>query len=222
MNTLPADSAPARRRAAPDSGCAPPQPTLAEVFADSSGDGAVTGFVLAHLTGGTVLWVQDRLSAREGGRPYPQGFGVAVEMLHLQVTRPADVLWAMEQALACRALAAVVGEIHGAAPAVDFTATKRLALRAEAHGVACWLVRRAATADLSAARERWRVGALPSATDPDDPRAPGDAIWRADLFRARWRSPAAWVARYDRVGHRMDLSHPAEAAAAVPLQAQAG
>jgi protein ImuA len=188
-------------------------PTLCEVFAATPTDGAATGFVLAQLPSkGPVLWVQDRLSLREGGRPYATGLasllGRPVELLHLQVGRPVDVLWAMEEALGCAALAAVVGEIWGDPPALDFTATKRLALRAERGGVQAWLVRRAAHADLSAARERWRLSALPSPPAPDDLRAPGAPLWQAALLRARGRVPGDWVAGHE-PGRGLRLDHPA-------------
>lgn len=187
-------------------------PTLAEVFAKTAADGAASAFVLAHLKpGGPVLWVQDRLTRQQAGRPYPPGFGAPVDLLYLELGRPVDVLWAMEQALGTAGLSAVVGEVWGDAPALTFTATKRLALRAEAHGVAAWLVRRAATPDLSAARERWTLSSLPSAADPNDLRAPGTPIWRADLFRARWRTPADWVASYDRAAHTVIFDHPVAA-----------
>jgi len=197
-------------------------PTLAEIFAATAWDGAATAFMLAHLNGGAVLWVQDRLSRREAGMPYPPGFGVGLDLMYLQVGRAADVLWAMEQGLGTPSLAAVVGEVWGDAPALDFTATKRLALRAEAHGVAAWLIRRGAMADLSAARERWRVGSLPSAPHPDDLRAPGAAIWRTTLFRARWRMPADWVTRYDARTHRMQMEHPTAATPGPQAALQAG
>jgi protein ImuA len=200
-------------------------PTLAEVFAATATDGAATGFVLAHLAAGArVLWVQDRMTRREAGRPFPPGLPVRAELLHLEVARAADVLWAMEQGLGCPALAAVVGEVWGATPVLDFTATKRLALRAEAHGVAAWLVRRGAAPDLSAARERWRLASLPALAHPDDLRAPGAAQWRATLFRARWRAPAEWVAQHDRVTGQLVLGQAvaAQSVAAQAVAAQAG
>ena len=49
----------------------------------------------------------------------------------------------MEQGAGCAGLSAVVGEIHGAPAVLDFTATKRLALRAEASGVPVWPIRSA-------------------------------------------------------------------------------
>lgn len=175
------------------------QPTLSEVFPDTAVDGAATGFALAHLKPGTgpILWIQDRVSLREAGRPYLGGFAVPFEVLHVTVNKAVDVLWTMEEGLRCPTLAGVIGEIWGTPRQLDFTATKRLALRAEAHGVPAWLIRRGAAPDLSAARERWRVGSLPALPDPDDLRAPGQPLWRAELFRARWRAPGQWVARHD-------------------------
>ena len=190
-------------------------PTLREVFAATATDGAVTGFVLAQLgpSPGPVLWVQDRLSRREGGRPYATGLGSLlgrpVEILWLEVSRATDVLWAMEEALGCAALSMVVGEVWGDPPALDFTATKRLALRSERGGVQVWLLRRAATPDLSAARERWRLRTLPSLPAKDDPRAPGESLWQTTLFRARGRLPGDWVAHHDR--GRSVLQHHAPA-----------
>jgi protein ImuA len=188
------------------------QPTLAEVFAETAADGAVTGFALANLRPGDkpILWIQDRLSRRESGRPFLAGMVVPMQILHVDVSRPADVLWAMEQGLGCPALGGVIGEVWGDPPVLDFTATKRLALRSEAHGVAAWLIRRAATPNLSAARERWRVRSLPSLPCPDDMRAPGDPLWRAELFRARWRPPGTWVARHD--GQELVMEHGMELA----------
>ena len=189
-------------------------PTLSEVFAATATDGAATGFVLAQLGSrrGPVLWVQDRVSRREGGRPFASGLasllGRPVEVLYLEAGRPVDVLWAMEEALGCASLSAVVGEVWGDPPALDFTATKRLALRAERGGVQAWLLRRAATADLSAARERWRLSALPSPPAPDDLRAPGWPIWRARLTRARGRIPGEWVASHE-AGRGLALRHHA-------------
>jgi protein ImuA len=198
----------------PDSGAAsaraePRQATLAEIFCDRAVDAAATGFALAHLrpNAGPVLWIQDRLSRREAGRPYLAGMGIAIDVLYLETSKPVDVLWAMEQGLDCPDLSAVIAEIWGAAPAVDFTATKRLALRSEAHGVPAWLIRRGAKPDLSAARERWNLSSLPALPDPDDARAPGAPLWQADLFRARWRAPARWIARHDKAAHVLHMDH---------------
>ncbi|MBS1304273.1 hypothetical protein GZH79_18470 [Loktanella sp. SALINAS62] len=183
---------------------------MSELFATSTLDAAVTGFACAQLAGFAgddrpVLWVQDRLSRREAGRPCLAGLPHGLKLLHVMANRPVDVLWAMEEALYSAGVCAVLGEIWGDPPALDFTATKRLALRAEAKAVPALLIRRAATPNLSAARQRWRIGALPALSDPYDNRAPGAPLWQADLFRARGRAPGAWVARQDARG--LVLSH---------------
>lgn len=186
----------------------PPRPgraSLHEATAARPFDAAATAFVLAALpeTGAPVLWVQDRLSRREGGRLYLPGSGkpaLRAPILRVEVSHPRDVLWAMEEGAACGSLAAVVGEIHGDPAVLDFTATKRLALRSDASGVPVWLIRAGGAAGLSAARERWRLTARPSAAHPHDPDAPGEPIWEAELFRARSRPPGVWEARHERPG----------------------
>ncbi|MEM9582603.1 MAG: hypothetical protein AAGA08_05760 [Pseudomonadota bacterium] len=187
----------------------PPAPSLSELFSDVAWDAAGIGFLLSRLPDGAapVLWVQDRISRIETGVPYLPGMG-AVSMLRVAVNRPVDALWAMEEGLRCAGLRAVVGEIWGDPPALSFTATKRLAMRAESSGVPCWLLRRAAVANLSAARDRWRVGAVPSARYALDPQAPGAPRWQAELFRSRHAQPGIWVATYDRATDRVDLAAP--------------
>lgn len=174
--------------------------TLTEVFPAPGAEAAAVGFVVARLGHGTspVLWIQDHAAPRETGRPCLAGLGLCRPLMLMQLSRPIDVMIAAEEGLRCQALSAVVAEIRGDPPAANFTATKRLTLRAEAAGVPCWLIRQAATADLSAARDRWRIATLPSTANPDDPRAPGDPRWRVELFRSRDRHPGEWVARHER------------------------
>lgn len=129
--------------------------------------------------------------------PGVRAFGLAVPVLQVRVSHPRDVLWAMEEGAVCGGLSAIVGEVHGAPKVLDFTATKRLALRGAASGVPIYLIRSGDAGVLSAARARWRLGARPSAAHPHDLRAPGLPRWQADLFRARGRAPGRWLASYD-------------------------
>ena len=147
-----------------------------------------------------MLWVQDFLSRRENGAPYTpslRGFGLDQPVLLVTVSHPRDVLWTMEEGAACAGLSAVIGEVHGGPEVLDFTATKRLSLRAEASGVPLYLIRSGDPGGLSAARMRWRVSALPSLIHPQDAQAPGAPRWDLDLFRARGHPPGRWVATYD-------------------------
>ena len=174
--------------------------TLSEAFSAHPLDGAACGFVLASLPAGEVLWVQDRLSRLEFGAPSFAGGGRS--LLRLDLSRAVDVLAGMEDGLMAP-LAAVVGEIHGDPAALGFTATRRLAMRAERAGCPCWLIRHAAVANASAARNRWRVASLPSLPDPDDPAAPGGPRWQVELFRARGRPPGIWEVSHDRTADRL-------------------
>lgn len=185
--------------------------TLTEVFPAVGAEAAASNFILAQVGYGAapVLWIQDQAVQRETGRPFLAGLGLCRPLMLMRLAKPVDVLIAVEEALRCQALAAVVAEIRGNPPAVNFTTLRRLALRAEADGVSCWLIRQSTTPEPSAARDRWRITSLPSAVNLDDPRAPGDARWRVDLFRSRNGRPGAWVARHERgiegAADRLDL-----------------
>ena len=111
----------------------------------------------------------------------------------------------MEEGLRCAALGAVIGELWGDPRALDFTATRRLAVAAEKSGVAAWLVRLGGTPNLSGARMRWRVASAPSLANPFDPRAPGAAAWDAELFRARGFAPGRWAVAHDREANPFHL-----------------
>ena len=181
--------------------------TLSEAFPTHPTDASAVGFALSRLprTNAPILWVQDRLSRKEAGRPALAGIPADRPVIMVDLSRAADVLWAMEDGLRCRALGAVIGEIWGDPPSLDFTATKRLAIRAEAADISCWLIRRAASPDLSAARDRWRVASLPSTPHLHDPQAPGSPRWALDLFRSRRSKPGQWVATYDGAADRVHL-----------------
>jgi protein ImuA len=168
---------------------APSSPTLSELFAASHRDGGWAGFLLAQLEPAKpLLWVQERMAILQTGRIHPPGLP-SPELIHVEAR---DALWAMEEGVRCSALTGVIGELWGDPSALDFTATRRLAVASERSGVPCWLVRLGGTANLSGARMRWRVASAPSLVNPFDPRAPGAAAWDAELFRSRSSPPGRW------------------------------
>jgi len=181
------------------------QPTLSELFATHPCDGGTTGFLLAQLERGKpLLWVQERMAILEAGRIYPPGLG-DFSIIHVEARNAQSALWAMEEGLRCAALGAVIGELWGDPRALDFTATRRLAVAAEKSGVAAWLVRLGATPNLSGARMRWRIASAASLANPFDPRAPGAAAWDAELFRARGLAPGRWAVAHDREADHFHL-----------------
>lgn len=191
------------------------QPFHSEIFA-SSGEASGAGLALALArdaltstnpsTGSSasageaedtrqVLWVQDRKAMQLGGRPCLAGLPPALRhrLIHVAAATPEDALFALEEGLKCRDLVCVIGEIAGNPRALGFTASRRLSLTAERHGVRLWLVRLDAAPDLSSARMRWNARAAPSPPTRWNAAAPGTASWHAELFRARRHAPGEWM-----------------------------
>ena len=162
-----------------------------------------------------VLWVQDRAAIRLGGRPCLAGLppDLADRLIHVAAATPEDALFALEEGLKCRDIACVIGEIPGNPRALSFTASRRLSLTAEKHGVRLWLVRLDAAPDLSSARMRWQARAAPSPPPRWDPAAPGTATWHAELFRARTHLPGQWSLSDDAGTLRLASELDIEAAA---------
>ncbi|QIK95085.1 hypothetical protein G7076_00010 [Sphingomonas sp. HDW15A] len=173
--------------------------TLAELFAGNVRDSGWTGFLLPHLPAGKPwLWVQERMAILESGRLYPPGLGTgADQLIHVSSRDAREALWTMEEGLRCGGIGAVIGELYGDPQALDFTATRRLAVAAERHGVAAFLIRLGGHANLSGARFRWRIASAPSLANSLNPRAPGVAVWEAELFRARGHRPAQWTVSHE-------------------------
>jgi protein ImuA len=178
-------------------------PTLSEIFAAHPRDGGWAGFLLTQLHAGKpLLWVQERMAILETGRIHAPGLP-SQSLIHIETRDARDALWAMEEGLRCAALSAVIGEIWGDPRALDFTATRRLAVAAERSGTPCWLVRLGGIPNLSGARMRWRIASAPSLPNPLDPRAPGAPAWDADLFRARGFAPGRWQVAHDQDRFRL-------------------
>jgi protein ImuA len=122
----------------------------------------------------------------------------AGRLMLLRARQERDLLWAMEEGLRSRALAAVVGEVE----ALSTAASRRLQLAAESTGVTGFVLHRSAgNPAASAAVTRWRVAALPSMPVAGEPGI-GRPRWRVELLRCRGGMPAAWdVEACDAAGH---------------------
>lgn len=178
------------------------KPTLAEIFAASPGDAGWAGFLLPQLSlEKPWLWIQERMAILESGRIHPAGLP-SHPLIHVETRDARDLLWAMEEGLRCTGIGAVIGELWGDPAALDFTATRRLAVAAERHGVAALLIRLGGHANLSGARQRWRIASAPSLAHPYNPQAPGEAAWECDLFRQRGGPPGRWSLTYDALADR--------------------
>jgi protein ImuA len=177
-----------------------------EVFAsarEASGAAVALALAMDGLEFGhrSVLWVQDAAALRLGGRPYRPGLPKPLRhrLIHVAAKTPEDLLFALEEGVRCRDLAFVIGELAGNPRALDLTASRRLSLAAEKHGVPLMLVRLDAARDLSSARMRWQTRSAPSPAPRWNAFAPGPPRWHAELFRARGHTPGEWILRDD--GH---------------------
>lgn len=170
----------------------PPRGSVHEVFADAVRDGgAALGFAFAEarclLEHGrpAILFLQLHSDAQEMGLPYGLGlnsFGLDPERLvYIRTETIVELLWAIEEAIACRAVTAVVADIVHPHKALDFTASRRLSLRAAASGASVFLVRYGREREASAAKFRWRVSPAPSQPPPYDANAPGSPRWQVTL-----------------------------------------
>lgn len=171
---------------------------LHEVWADDfSHGGALAGFVLGAArrfftpARPVLLWLGLSGESREAGLGYAPGFQpfgcAAGQVLTGRMHTIADLLWAAEEAIACPGVAAVAAETGGQHKALDFTATRRLNLRAAASGAPVFLLRYGREREATGAAWRWHVGPAPSAMDAFDARAPGAPRWRVRLEKSQGR-----------------------------------
>jgi protein ImuA len=184
--------------------------------------GAAAGFALAlaALTREPhkeTLWIATDFGLGEAGALYGPGLdqlGLAsARLLTVQVPRPVDALFAMEEALKCRALATVVAELG---PAPDLTATRRLALAARQGGGLGLVLRPRADGAPSTAATRWHVAAAPSV--PDDFGGLGPTTFALTLTRNRRGPCGAWTLAWDHHEHAFSALSRGVAAAASDRQ----
>jgi protein ImuA len=173
------------------------QPTKNEIFCrldDAAGPGFALALAAQSTSGKPWLWVQDKQSRRRSGMPYIHGLPPSIRHnLHYIAAKTCeDALFAMEEGLRCAGLAFVIGELSGDPKALGFTASRRLAVASEAHGVPLYLLRGDAPRQLSAARMRWDVTTAPSLPHRWNSRAPGAPQAQAELFRTRTYRPDRW------------------------------
>lgn len=141
-----------------------------------------------------VLLVQQDLAVREAGDLYGPGLGFlglpSQALVLVRLSRPQDVLFAMEEGLRCAALSAVLGEF--AAPFPDpLTATRRLALAARESGGLGFILVQGSAPTPSAAVTRWHLSPLPSPA-PDGFGGLGPPCIAARLVRNRTGRLGVW------------------------------
>ena len=148
---------------------------------------------LLAQSSGPLLWVQ----LREAERLHVHAPGFAAfgldpgRLIKITPKSEKDLLWVVEEALSCSSVCAVAG-ILWTEKLYDFTASRRLALRAQTSGVPALMVRPHRSQGLTAAASRWRVASLPSLSQKlaRTSRLPvGLPHWKVELLRCRGAAP---------------------------------
>ena len=152
---------------------------------------ATAGFIAAILgslmrDGGVALWIS---SSRTVFPPSLQSFSIQPDkIVFIDLKKQKDVMWAMEEALKCDGLAAVVGEISE----VSFTASRRLQLAVEKSRVTGFLVRiNPRNINTTACVTRWKISCLPSMLHDQMPGV-GFPKWHVELLKVRNGRPGYW------------------------------
>jgi protein ImuA len=155
---------------------------------DAAATSGFTAGLLSSLTenNGTLLWIS---SSRQLFPPALKSFGIQPDrFIFIDLQKEKDVLWAMDEALKCGALVAVVGEVRD----ISFTASRRLQLAVEQSNVTGFIFRHnVRKLNTTACVSRWKITSLPSETVEDLPGI-GFPKWRVELLRIRNGRPGVW------------------------------
>ncbi len=149
--------------------------------------GFITGLLSSLTRGnGTVLWIS---SSRTLFPPALKSFGIEPErFIFIDLQKEKDVTWAMDEALKCSAISAVVGETRE----IDFTSSRRLQLAVEQSQVTGFILRNNyRNLHPTACVSRWKITPL-SSESVDDLPGIGFPKWRVELLRMRNGKSGAW------------------------------
>ena len=177
--------------------CSFPLGAVHELISEGPEAGASTaGFTNGILTGllkngGAAVWIGNNPTIFP---PALKGFGFNPgQLIFIDLKKEKDQLWAMEEALKCAALSAVIGEI----PELSFTHSRRFQLAVEQSKTTGFILRnnpRALTPNACIAR--WKIKPRPSLTEDGLPGI-GHPTWEIDLQKIRNGRPQSWIVEFN-------------------------
>ncbi len=173
-----------------------PQGAVHEFLSGQPEDIAATsGFITGLLSplmasAGTAMWIS---ACRTIFPPALRMFGVQPDrIIFADLKKESDVLWAMEEALKCSALTAVVADLHD----LSFTASRRLQLAVEQSMVTGFIIRRnVRKPGTTACVSRWKITSVPG-DQIDDLPGLGFPQWKVELLRIRNGRTGVWDVRW--------------------------
>ena len=152
---------------------------------------ATNGFISGILNnlmqkGGNCLWVSTK---RTLFPPALKLFGIDPDrVIFIDLTRPKEALWVIEEGLKCSALNAVIGELQE----LSFTESRRLQLAVEESRVTGFIHRcQPRSENTVACVSRWKIKQLVSITEEGMPGV-GLPRWNVHLAKVRNGKPGSW------------------------------
>ncbi len=169
-----------------------PLAAIHEFISVNKEEGAATGGFVAALIaslmrgGGVAIWIS---AARNIFPPALKSFGIAPEkIIFINLKKEKEIGWAMEEALKCKGLSAVIGEL----PELSFTTSRRLQLAVEQSQVTGFIIRcNPRNINTTACVTRWRIKPIPSQLEETMPGL-GFPSWRVELVKVRNGYPGNW------------------------------
>lgn len=169
-----------------------PLAAIHEFICGNKEEEAATGGFVAAITaalmlgGGAIIWIS---SARTVFPPALTLFGIKPErVIFINLKKEKEIGWAMEEALKCRGLSAVIAEL----PELSFTTSRRLQLAVEQSQVTGFVLRHnPRNINTTACVTRWKIAPLPSLLVEGMPGL-GFPRWTVELLKVRNGHPGKW------------------------------
>ncbi|HEY4327787.1 MAG TPA: Error-prone repair protein ImuA [Mucilaginibacter sp.] len=169
-----------------------PTGTIHEMVCPTPEQAAAASGLMAGLLsslmkqGGACLWIS---TSRKLFPPSLIAFDLEPDrMIFIDLQREKDVLWAMEEALKCEGLAAVIAEVRE----ISFAQSRRLQLAVETSKVTGFLLRNdPRKLNTTTCVARWQVTPLPGELENGLPGV-GFPRWQVELLRVRNGNPGTW------------------------------
>lgn len=181
---------------------------------------ASSGFIsglLAKLmkNGGVCIWISTV------GALFPpsiKAFGVEPDrVIIINMRREKDVLWAMEEALKCEGIAAVIAELQE----LDFVQSRRLQLAVEKSRVTGFVLRNnPRSIGSTACVARWQIRPMPSELEEGMPGV-GFPRWEVELLKVRNGNLGIWQLEWSESGF-VPVIQPAQPANAMKRERKIG
>lgn len=157
----------------------------------ASTGGFIVGMLKSIMRTGTVVWISH---TRRIFPPALTYFGIDPDQfIFVDIKKEKDILWAVDEALKCDALSAVVGELNE----LSFTESRRLQLAVEKSRVTGFMLRtNPKKIGTTACVSRWKITPTHSESTDGMPGL-GCPQWKVELLRIRNGKPGSWELRWE-------------------------